>query len=112
MRQRACAASLVLSCTLLPNETTILNFRRFIEDNNLSAHLGQSQPAPEPQRIAAQDQHHHRYHHSIAEPCSTKNESGERDPEMHQTKKAAQRYFGMKAHIDVDKSGSVAHLES
>jgi IS5 family transposase len=36
MRQRACAASLVLGCTLLPDETTILNFRRFIEDNNLN----------------------------------------------------------------------------
>lgn len=38
----------------------------------------------------------------IAAPSSTKNESGERDPEMHQTKKGNQWHFGMKAHIGVD----------
>ena len=38
----------------------------------------------------------------ISVPCSTKNASGERDPEMHQTKKVKQWHFGMKAHIGVD----------
>jgi IS5 family transposase len=38
----------------------------------------------------------------IAAPCSTKNKQGERDPEMHQTKKDNQWYFGMKVHIGVD----------
>ena len=38
----------------------------------------------------------------IAAPSSTKNQSGERDPEMHQSKKGNQWYFGMKAHIGVD----------
>ena len=38
----------------------------------------------------------------IAAPSSTKNADGERDPEMHQTKKGNQWYFGMKAHIGVD----------
>ena len=38
----------------------------------------------------------------IAEPSSTKNASGERDSEMHQTRKGKQWYFGMKAHIGVD----------
>src|SRR5690606_33171223 len=38
----------------------------------------------------------------IAAPSSTKNSSGERDPEMHQTKKGNQWHFGMKAHIGVD----------
>jgi transposase, IS5 family len=38
----------------------------------------------------------------IAAPSSTKNASGERDPEMHQTKKGNQWHFGMKAHIGVD----------
>ena len=37
----------------------------------------------------------------IAAPSSTKN-STERDPDMHQTKKGNQWYFGMKAHIGVD----------
>ncbi len=38
----------------------------------------------------------------IAAPSSTKNGSGKRDPEMHQTKKGNQWHFGMKAHIGVD----------
>lgn len=38
----------------------------------------------------------------IAAPSSTKNAAGERDPQMHQTKKGNQWYFGVKAHIGVD----------
>ena len=37
----------------------------------------------------------------IAAPSSTKNASGERDPEMHQAKEGNQWHFGMKAHIGV-----------
>jgi IS5 family transposase len=41
-------------------------------------------------------------------PCSTKNEAGKRDPEMHSTKKGNQWHFGLKAHIGVDaKEGHV-----
>ena len=44
----------------------------------------------------------------IAAPSSTKNDKGERDPEMHQTKKVNQWHFGTKAHIGVDvESGLV-----
>ena len=45
----------------------------------------------------------------IAAPSSTKNSSGERDPEMHQTKKGKQWYFGMKAHIGVDAESGLVH---
>ncbi len=45
----------------------------------------------------------------IAAPSSTKNASGERDPEMHQTKKGNQWYFGMKAHIGVDADSGLVH---
>jgi IS5 family transposase len=45
----------------------------------------------------------------IAAPSSTKNESGERDPEMHQTKKGNQWHFGMKARIDVDADSGLVH---
>lgn len=38
----------------------------------------------------------------IPAPSSIKNATGERDPEMKQTKKGIKRYFGMKAHIGVD----------
>ena len=45
----------------------------------------------------------------IDAPSSTKNASGERDPEMHQTKKGNQWYFGMKAHIGVDADSGLVH---
>ena len=45
----------------------------------------------------------------ISAPSSTKNDSGTRDPEMHQTKKGNQWYFGMKAHIGVDSKQKVIH---
>jgi transposase, IS5 family len=45
----------------------------------------------------------------IAPPSSTKNKSGERDAEMHQTKKGNQWHFGMKAHIGVDAESGLVH---
>ncbi len=45
----------------------------------------------------------------IAAPSSTKNSKGERDPEMHQTKKGNQWYFGMKAHIGADADSGAVH---
>ena len=45
----------------------------------------------------------------IAAPSSTKNEDGKRDPEMHQTKKGNQWYFGLKAHIGVDSKAKIVH---
>lgn len=45
----------------------------------------------------------------ISAPSSTKNKQGERDPEMHQTKKGNQWYFGMKGHIGVDSQTKLIH---
>jgi IS5 family transposase len=45
----------------------------------------------------------------IHAPSSTKNASGERDPEMKQTKKGREGYFGLKAHIGVDARGHGAY---
>lgn len=45
----------------------------------------------------------------LSAPSSTKNETGERDPEMHQTKKGNQWYFGMKFHIGVDAGSGLIH---
>lgn len=45
----------------------------------------------------------------ISAPSSTKHASGERDPEMHQTKKVNQWYFGIKAHIGVDAESGLVH---
>ena len=68
----------------LPDESSILRFRHLLETHNLSL---QSLSTINDTLIAA--------------PSSTKNSSGERDPEMHQTKKGNQWHFGMKAHIVV-----------
>ncbi len=45
----------------------------------------------------------------IAAPPSTKNKDGERDPEMHQSKKGNDWHFGMKAHIGVDAASGLVH---
>lgn len=45
----------------------------------------------------------------IAAPSSTKNKDGERDPEMHLTKKGNQWHFGVKAHIGVDAGSGLVH---
>jgi len=45
----------------------------------------------------------------IAAPSSTKNAEGARDPEMHQTRKGNQWYFGMKAHIGLDADSGLVH---
>jgi IS5 family transposase len=46
----------------------------------------------------------------IHAPSSTKNNAGKRDPEMHQTKKGNQWYFGMKAHIGVDSESGLVRV--
>jgi IS5 family transposase len=45
----------------------------------------------------------------IGAPSSTKNKDNKRDPEMHQTRKGKQYYFGMKMHIGVDSQTGLAH---
>ena len=45
----------------------------------------------------------------IHAPSSTKNREQKRDPEMHQTKKGNQWYFGMKAHVGVDSKTKLIH---
>jgi IS5 family transposase len=45
----------------------------------------------------------------IAAPSSTKNAKKQRDPEMHQTKKGNQWYFGMKAHLGADRDSKLVH---
>ena len=93
----------------LPDESTILRFRHLLEthklagpmlatvndvlrDKGLMLRIGTVVDAT-----------------LISAPSSTKNDSGQRDPEMHQTKKGNQWYFGMKAHIGVDAQSGLVH---
>ena len=45
----------------------------------------------------------------IQAPSSTKNQEQQRDPEMHQTRKGKDLYFGMKAHVCVDSRHKIIH---
>ena len=93
----------------IPDETTILAFRHLLEKHNLGdqifeavkAHLKANGMAMKRGTIIDAT--------LIAAPSSTKNEKRERDPEMHQTKKGNQWYFGMKVHIGVDKDTGLIH---
>ena len=93
----------------LPDETTILRFRHLLERHNL---------APDMLRLVndillakglmlrtgtAVDAT------LISAPSSTKNADSERDPEMKQTRKGNNWYFGMKAHIGVDAASGLVH---
>ena len=96
----------------LPDETTILNFRHLLERHELGAGLfeeinrhleSQGLRLQEGTIVDAS---------IIAAPSSTKNRAGERDPEMHQTKKGNEWRFGMKVHIGVDAQTGVVHSVS
>jgi IS5 family transposase len=92
-----------------PDETTILRFRHLLEEHALGGEI----------LVTV-----NRYLDArgirittgtivdatiIHAPSSTKNSTGERDPEMHQTRKGNQWYFGVKAHIGMDSKEKVVH---
>jgi transposase, IS5 family len=95
--------------TRLPDESTILRFRHLLEKHKLAERMlvtvnellrGKGLLLKAGTVVDAT---------LIAAPSSTKNASGERDPEMHQSKKGNQWYFGMKAHIGVDAESGLVH---
>lgn len=85
--------------TRLPDESTILGFRHLLEANNLSLQIMTAIKSTLTKRGLLLKTGTAVDATLIAAPSSTKNSSGERDSEMHQTKKGNQRHFGMKAHI-------------
>ena len=93
----------------LRDESTILRFRHLLEEQNLAADLLRvvndilQAKGLLLRACTAVDAT------LIAAPSSTKNASGERDPEMKQTKKGNNWYFGMKAHIGVDADSGLVH---
>jgi IS5 family transposase len=93
----------------VPEETTILNFRHWLEQHELSQALFAEVSAMLEERGLLMRQGTIVDATIIAAPPSTKNKSKSRDPEMHQTKKGNQWHFGMKAHIGVDVASGVVH---
>ena len=92
-----------------PDETTVCRFRHLLEQHDLGTRM-------------FEEVHHHLEAKGlkvaagtivdatiINAPSSTKNADKARDPDMHQTKKGNQWYFGMKAHIGVDSRTKIIH---
>jgi IS5 family transposase len=92
-----------------PDETTILNFRELLEEHELGSQMLDTVNLyleSKGIRIATGTIVDAMISHA---PSSTKNGKKERDPEMHQTEKGNQWYFGMEAHIGVDSKEGVVH---
>ncbi len=98
-----------LGCEPVPDETTVCKFRHLLEQHDLGRQIFETV-------------HEHLEAHGlkvstgtivdatiISAPSSTKNAAKQRDPEMHQTKKGNQWYFGMKAHVGVDSKTKLIH---
>jgi IS5 family transposase len=92
-----------------PDETTVCKFRHLLEKHKLGKKL-----------LVSVNEHLRRSGIKITTgtivdatiigaPSSTKNKEGKRDPEMHQTAKGKQWFFGMKAHIGVDSRTKLVH---
>ena len=93
----------------VPDSTTITKFRKLLNDNK----LGEALFAKVGKELQARG---FKVNTGtivdatiIGAPSSTKNADKARDPEMHQTRKGQQWYFGMKLHIGVDSRSGLAH---
>jgi IS5 family transposase len=93
----------------VPDETTICKFRHLMENHNLGDQLFHlvnqylDENGLKVNRGTIVDAS------IINAPSSTKNKKKQRDPEMHQTRKGNQWFFGMKAHIGVDSRTKLIH---
>jgi IS5 family transposase len=94
----------------IPDETTILNFRRLLERHRLTEALFLEVNALLTEQRLLLKAGTLVDATIISAPSSTKNATRTRDPEMSQTRKGNQWYFGMKAHIGTDRQGLVHTL--
>jgi IS5 family transposase len=93
----------------VPDATTLLKFRRLLEMHDLCQGLFTAINADLSARGLLLREGTLVDATLIAAPPSTKNKEKQRDPEMHQTKKGNQWYFGMKAHIGADRDSKLVH---
>lgn len=93
----------------IPDETTILKFRHLLERNGLGKKLFDEINADLEEQGLMLREGTIVDASIISAPSSTKNQDNSRDPEMHQTKKGNQWYFGMKMHIGVDDEQGLVH---
>ena len=102
-------AGIELISDRIPDETTILAFRHLLEKHELGEQIFETVKAHLSAQGMTMRQGTIVDATLIAAPSSTKNKAGKRDPEMHQTKKGNQWYYGMKVHIGVDKDSGLIH---
>ncbi len=105
-------AGLELADDALPDETTILKFRHLLERNGLTAQMMNLINDTLEQRgllLKGGTMVDATIIHAAA---STKNKDKARDPDMHQTKKGKQWYFGMKVHVGADADSGLVHTVS
>ncbi|MCI1047684.1 IS5 family transposase [Caballeronia zhejiangensis] len=104
-----CFVGIDLGCEAVPDATTLLKFRRLLEKHQLGerlfAEVGRVLQASGMKLSSGTIVDAT----LIAAPSSTKNKQQARDPEMHQTRKGKQWYFGLKLHIGVDSQSGLAH---
>ena len=93
----------------VPDATTLLNFRHRLEAHDLCKGIFAAINADLAARGLLLREGTLVDATLIAAPPSTKNKAKQRDPEMHQTKKGNQWYFGMKAHIGADRDSKLVH---
>jgi IS5 family transposase len=102
-------ARIDLAAEGVPDATTLLKFRRLLETHDLCKSLFTAINADLTSRGLLLREGTLVDATLIAAPPSTKNKEKKRDPEMHQTKKGNQWYFGMKAHIGADRDSKLVH---
>jgi len=102
-------AGIDLGSEAVPDATTLLKFRHRLERHDLGRRIFEEVGALLGEKKLLMREGTLIDASIIAAPCSTKNQRRERDPEMHQTKKGNQWYFGMKAHIGADEASGLVH---
>ncbi len=102
-------AGIELNRDPVPDATTVLHFRHWLEEHDLTRVLFEEVGAMLEERGLLMRQGTIVDATIIAAAPSTKNKQKSRDPAMHQTKKGNQWHFGMKAHIGVDVASGVVH---
>ena len=102
-------ARIDLAAEGVPDATTLLKFRRLLETHDLGKGIFAAINADLTARGLLLRAGTLVDATLIAAPASTKNKEKQRDPEMRQTRKGNQWYFGMKAHIGADRDSKLVH---
>jgi transposase, IS5 family len=102
-------ADINIEVDVIPDETTILHFRRLLERHNLTRQIFEKTKRYLSEKGLILREGTIVDATMINAPSSTKNQDRARDKEMRQTKKGNQWHFGMKAHVGTDTGKGLAH---